>query len=458
MTDGVEKVFIGVAWPYANGPIHMGHVAGCYLPPDIFARYNRMRGRRVLMVSGSDEHGTPITVTAEKEGVSPGEVASRYHRINSQALRDLGVSFDLFTETSTENHRRVVHDLFLRLLDKGHIYRDTMVSPFCPKCLRFLPDRYVEGICPHCGSEGARGDQCDVCGKTLDPEELVEPRCKICGSTPEMRETEHFFLRLSAFEKDLLKYLEDKNYWKANTLRFTRNWLRSGLKDRAITRDITWGVDVPVEGFEDKRIYVWFEAVIGYLSASKEWAQGRGEKGGNPEEWRDFWEDPGCRHYYFLGKDNIPFHTIIWPAMLMGYGGLNLPYNVVANEYLHFRGEKFSKSRGNIVSLPDYLAYLPPDVMRYYLTANMPENRDADFTWEDFIRRVNEELVSTLGNFVHRVLTFTHKHFGAVPPEGTLLDEDREYIDIIEKRVGEVAGALENCEFKKALSSFMEIA
>ncbi len=454
-TGAGRKIFIGVAWPYANGPIHMGHVAGCYLPPDIFSRYQRMRGNMVLMVSGSDEHGTPITVTAEKEGVEPWVVAKRYHRINSESLKGLGIRFDLFTETSTENHKRVAQNFFLRLKDRGYIYPATMRSPFCPKCNRFLPDRYVEGTCPHCGNPFARGDQCDACGRTLDPEELVDPKCKICGTTPEMRETEHFFFRLSAFEKPLLEYLSDKDYWKSNTLRFTRNWLKMGLRDRPITRDITWGIEVPLPGYENKRLYVWFEAVIGYLSASMEWA----ERSGKPDAWEEFWKDPACRHYYFLGKDNIPFHTIIWPAMLMGHGGLNLPYNVVANEYMHFRGEKLSKSRGNVVTIKDYLAHLPPDLLRYYLTANMPENRDTDFSWEDFITRVNEELVSTLGNFVHRVLSFTHRHFGEIPPPPDTLEPlDEEFLEKVKKSVDGVAENLEKCHFRDGLKHLMDIA
>ncbi len=453
-----KKILVAVAWPYANGAIHMGHMAGCYLPPDIFTRYHRMRGNRVLMVSGSDEHGTPITVTAEEEGVSPETVAKRYHRVNMDSLLGMGVFYPhedtLFTETSTENHKEVVQDLFLRLKENGHIFLREMISPYCPKCQRFLPDRYVEGVCPHCDSKGARGDQCDSCGKTLDPVDLILPTCKKCGTAPEMRTTEHFFLRLSAFEEKLLAYTEDKEHWRQNTKRFTENWLRSGLKDRPITRDIKWGVPIPLEGYEDKRIYVWFEAVTGYLSAPKEWALHRGE----PSAWEEFWKDPECKHYYFLGKDNIPFHSIIWPAMLTGYGGLELPYDVVANEYMHFKGEKLSKSRGNVVSVQDYLAHLPPDHLRYYLTANAPENRDSEFTWDDLITRVNEELVSTLGNFVHRVITFTAKNFGEIPEQGALSSMDEEVLAEAKKKTEEVAECIEGCHFKDGMKSLMELA
>ncbi len=450
----MTRFLVGVAWPYANGPIHLGHVAGSLLPPDIFARYHRMCGNEVLMVSGSDEHGTPITVTAEKKGVKPEEIAQKYHKINSKAIEDLGISFDLYFETSHENHKKVVHDIFLKLLDKGHIYKKTMQSPFCNQCKRFLPDRYVEGECPHCGYENARGDQCDDCGKTLDPDELIHPACKFCSSTPEMKETEHFFFKLSAFQNDLKKYISDKEHWRHNTKNFTRNWLESGLRDRAITRDIKWGVKIPLQGYESKRIYVWFEAVIGYLSTSKEWARRQGQE----EKWKDFWMDPACKHYYFLGKDNIPFHTIIWPAILMAYGGLNLPYDVPANEYLKWGGEQFSKSRGISIAIPDVLRKFDPDQVRYYLSINMPEARDADYTIEDFVRRNNDELVSTLGNFIHRVLSFTYNNYGEVPEAKDLSSLDKEALETIEAQVNEVSEHIEHCEFKKAIKTLMELA
>jgi methionyl-tRNA synthetase len=450
----MAKFLVGVAWPYANGPIHLGHVAGSLLPPDIFARYHRMKGDDVLMVSGSDEHGTPITVAAEKKGVSPKEIAQKFHKINSKAIEDLGISFDLYFETSHENHKKVVHDIFLKLLEKDHIYKKAMLSPFCNNCQKFLPDRYVEGQCPHCGYSNARGDQCDDCGKTLDPEELIQPVCKLCNSKPEMRETEHFFLRLSAFQKELENYVADKKHWRHNTKNFTKNWLESGLKDRAITRDITWGIEIPLEGYDDKRIYVWFEAVIGYFSTSKEWARRKGEE----DKWKEFWMDESCRHYYFLGKDNIPFHTIIWPAILMGYGGLNLPYDVPANEYLRWDGEQFSKSRGISVAIPDVLQKYDPDQVRYYLSINMPEIRDADFTFEDFVRGNNDELVSTLGNFIHRVLSFTHKNYGKIPEMKELKDEDKRALEKIITQLNETAEHIELCQFKKAIKSMMELA
>ncbi len=448
------RIFIGVAWPYANGPIHIGHVAGSLLAPDIFARYHRMKGNEVLMVSGSDQHGTPITVTAEKEGVRPEEIAERYHEINAKAIEDLGVSFDLYLKTSHPSHKKVVQEIFLKLLEKGHIYKETMIAPYCENCKRFLPDRYVEGECPHCAKQDARGDQCDECGKTLECSELIEPRCKLCKSEPKMRETEHFFFRLSAFEDPLKEYIKDKDHWRPNTMNFTRNWLQSGLKDRAVTRDLTWGIEIPVEGFEDKRIYVWFEAVMGYFSMSREWARRQGDE----KLWEKFWKEEDCRHYYFLAKDNIPFHTIIWPAILMGYGDLNLPYDVPANEYLRWEGEQFSKSRGISIEVPDILQKYHPDQIRYYLTINMPESRDSDFTWEDFIRRNNDELVSTLGNFIHRAMTFTHKHFGGVPEVKELSREDDEALETIRNQHMKVQDCIEKCEFKKAMKELMELA
>jgi methionyl-tRNA synthetase len=454
----MERLLIGVAWPYANGPIHVGHVAGCYLPPDIFARYHRMKGDEVLMVSGSDQHGTPITITADKEGVKPSDIAERFHEINSLALEKLGISFDLFFKTSHENHKTVVHDIFTKLLDQDLIYKQIMESYFCNSCNRFLPDRYVEGECPHCGYESARGDQCDDCGRTLDPVELIAGKCKLCGSYPEIRETEHFFFKLSEFQDKLLDYSADKDYWRHNTKNFTRNWLASGLRDRAITRDITWGVEIPLEGYDDKRIYVWFEAVIGYLSTSKEWAR----RNGDENKWQEFWQDENTKHYYFLGKDNIPFHTIIWPAILMGYGGLNLPYDVPANEYLKFKGEQFSKSRGISVDIPDYLAVFDPDPLRYYLSINMPENRDADFAWDDFVNRNNTELVGALGNFIHRTLTFTFKHYGTVPPlnqsEPDLPEEDQDALRMIKETYEKVEANIRACQFKAAMKDMMALA
>ncbi|MCK4274824.1 MAG: methionine--tRNA ligase, partial [Dehalococcoidales bacterium] len=388
-----ERIFIGVAWPYANGSLHLGQIAGCYLPADIFARYHRTRGNDVLMVSGSDQHGTPITIKAEQEGKTPAEIAGFYQTEFLDCWQKLGITFDLFTTTGTENHAEVAQDIFLKLLQKGYLYKNTVSQLYCPKCQRFLPDRYVEGVCPSCNSSGARGDQCEVCGKPLNPTELIDPRCRVCGTTPVLKDSEHFFLKLSDFQDRLEKWVEKQGQWRPNVYGLTTRYLKEGLRDRAITRDIEWGVPVPVEGFEDKRIYVWFEAVIGYLSASKEWAKLQAK----PEKWRDFWQGDG-KSYYFIGKDNIPFHTLIWPAMLLGYEGLALPHDVPANEFLTIEGRKISTSRNWAVWLPDYLERYDPDPLRYILSINMPETSDTDFSWREFVRRNNDELVATYGN------------------------------------------------------------
>ncbi|MCX6666918.1 MAG: methionine--tRNA ligase, partial [Euryarchaeota archaeon] len=450
-----EKIYIGVAWPYANGSLHLGHIAGCYLPADIFARYSRMKGKDVLMVSGSDEHGTPITITAEKEKTTPQTIVDRYNKEHTENMKQLGISFDLFTRTTTKNHEEVVRDIFLTLYKKKYIHKKSVDAFHCPKCARFLPDRYIEGKCPYCGDEKARGDQCDECGKLLDPQELLNVRCKICGSTPELRSSEHLFFALSKFESKLLNWLKDKKYWKASVLKFTQNWLENGLNDRAITRDMTWGIKVPVDGFENKRIYVWFDAVIGYLSASKEWS----ERIGEPNKWKEWWNDKKVKHYYFLAKDNIPFHTLIWPSILMGYDeSLNLPYDIPANEYLRLKGEQFSKSRGWAIWVPDILKKFDVDAVRYYLSINMPENKDTNWLWDDFVAKNNDELVGTYGNFVHRVVTFSHNNFGKIPEKGKLNDSDRQAIKKIEEAYKEVDESIGSCSFKKGLRSAMNLA
>jgi len=444
----MERIFVGVAWPYANGSLHLGTLAGCLLPGDIFGRYHRMKGNAVLMVSGSDEHGTPITLTAEKEGVTPKEIVDRYHKEHKENLEQLGIQFENFTRTSNEFHKNVVKKFFLRLYEKGYIYPKKMRAFYCQNCSRFLPDRYVEGVCPYCHGK-ARGDQCEECGATLEPEEILEPKCKICGAEPILKETEHLFFKLSAFEEKLLDWLKDKNFWRDNVINFTLNFIKSGLKDRAITRDIEWGVEVPIEGYENKRIYVWFDAVIGYLSASMEWA----EKIGKPDEWKKWWKDE-AKHYYFLAKDNIPFHTVIWPAMLMAHGGLNLPYDVPANEYLTLSGEQFSKSKGIGIWIPDVLKRFDADAIRYYLSINMPEKHDTDWRWEDFVAKNNNELVAIYGNFIHRVLTFIHKNFGKIPA-GKI---DEEIWQGVVKNFEEIGKAIEACHFKEGMKKVMRIA
>jgi len=449
-----ERIFVAVAWPYANGPLHLGHIAGCYLSADIFARYHRFKGNEVLMVSGSDTHGTPITIRADAEGITPQEVVKRYHAMFLEAWQKLGITFDLFTHTNTENHEKVVHGVFKSLLEKGYIYTGNMLLAYCAQCDRYLPDRYVVGTCPHCGNLRARGDQCDSCGRTLDPQELIDPRCSICGATPEFRESEHFFLKLSAFEKPLLEWVEKQDHWRNNVKNFTRQFLRDGLKDRAISRDLSWGVPIPVDGYDSKRIYVWFEAVIGYLSAAVEWA---GQTGGN---WEDFWKDPATKSYYFIGKDNIPFHSIIWPAIIMAYDeGLNLPYDVPANEFLSLEGQKFSTSQNWAVWLPDYLERYDPDSLRYLLSINMPESGDTNFSWSEFVRRNNDELVATYGNLVNRVLSFTYRNFdGKVPGVQSLDEVDEGLLRVARETMDSVDENLYNCRFKAAIGQAFGLA
>lgn len=452
-----ERIFIGVAWPYANGPLHIGHVAGAYLPPDIFARYHRMRGNQVLMVSGSDEHGTPNTVSAERAGVPTRDYVRRQHAGIAESLMQLGISFDLFTETHTDNHIAATQWFFQTLQAAGLISRARTQAFYDEQARRFLPDRYIEGGCPYCGNPRARGDQCDNCGRTLDPVDLIDPRSKLTGSTPVIRDTEHYFLELPQLEQRLMTYVEAQDHWRPNVRSFVVNWLREGLKARAITRDIDWGVPVPVDDpiFADKRIYVWFDAVIGYYSAALEWAA----RQGTPDAWRDWWQNPAARGYYFIGKDNIPFHTIIWPSMLLGVGGLNLPYDVPANEFLNLEGRKMSTSQDFAVWLPYYLERYDPDALRYFLTINAPEARDADFSWRAFYARNNDELVATYGNAVNRVLTFVARHFASqVPEPGLLTDADDALLDLAHGAFARVGELIEACRFKDALREVMAVA
>lgn len=450
-----ETIFIGVAWPYASGWPHLGHVAGVYLPADIFARYQRLRGNRVLMVSGSDEHGTPITVRADQEGVTPGEIADRYHDVLVDCWGRLGITWDHYTRTGTDNHRTVAQEFFTTLLDGDFIRPDTTDHLYCELDSRFLPDRYVEGICPNCAFESARGDQCDNCGHPLDALDLGDPRCRLCGSTPVVRESEHFFLHLELFEEQLREWIETKQSWRPNVRNFTLGLLDEGLRPRPITRDIAWGVPIPVDGYDEKRIYVWFEAVCGYLSASKEWA----DKTGDAEAWRRWWDaSEDVRAVYFIGKDNIPFHTVIWPAMLMGHGNLQLPADVPANEYLNFRGEQFSRGRNWAVWLPDYLDRHPADPLRFALCSEMPETQDNDFSWETYQRRINTELVATYGNLVHRVLTFAVNNFdGVVPEPGQLEDLEQALLNAIEPAFEEVGREIDLCRFRSALKAALAL-
>ena len=458
-----EHILVCVAWPYAKSATHVGQIVGAYLPADTFARYHRLAGNSVLMVSGSDEHGTPILVDAERQGISPREFVANFHRQICEVWQRLGISWDLYTETGTENHYRITQDFFLTLYDKGYIFKDSMLSPYCPTDRRFLPDRYVEGTCPHCGYTSARGDQCDNCGRVLDPVDLITPRCRLCGSkdsTLEIRSTDHFFLDLPKLQEPLLAWLsEGKEHWRSNVKAFTMNWFKEGLRPRAITRDLDWGVPIPLEGYEDKRIYVWFDAVIGYFSASVEWAA----KQGDPEAWKPWWvpglTEPPVKPYYFIGKDNIPFHAIIWPAMLIGYGNRNLPYDVPANEFMTMSGAKASSSRGNVIWTRDVLDVYDPDTLRYYLSITAPEGRDTDFTYDEMIRRNNDELVATYGNAVHRTLSFLQSKFGGVVPQPQALREaDREILAELDGGFSVVGHNIANCHFKDGLIAAMAVA
>ncbi|MDP8927997.1 MAG: methionine--tRNA ligase [Actinomycetota bacterium] len=444
-----KPVLVAVAWPYANGSLHLGHIAGAYLPADIFARYQRMTGNRVLMVSGSDAHGTPITVRADQEGVTPQEIVERFHPEFLRYWEELGISFDLFTTTMTDNHREVVHDVFRTLRHRGYITKHVTEQFYDPEVGRFLPDRYVEGTCPYCGYDRARGDQCEHCGRTLDPHELLEPRSRLSGASPVPRETEHFFLLLSKFQSPLLEWLRTRQGWRKHVQNWAIGFTEEGLQDRAITRDLEWGVPLPEDELgPNKRIYVWFEAVIGYLSASREWARRQAD----PYAWKDWWENPEAETYYFIGKDNIPFHAVIWPAMLMGYGNLNLPTHIPANQYVTFKGAKASKSAGVGRSVLEYLRDYQPDALRYALASNLPEQQDTDLTEGELVRRINDELVATWGNLVHRVLTMTARNFDRRVPEAGALDrDDQALLDQVDAALEEEAGLLARVELRAAL-------
>lgn len=464
-----EKILVCVAWPYASGPagtgpLHLGHIAGAYLPPDIFARYHRLKGNQVLMVSGSDSHGTPIMVQADKEGISSREVFERNHAVCLDVWQRLGISFDLFTHTDTENHHRVSQDLFLKLREKEFLFQARQKQLYSEVSKRFLPDRYVEGKCPICGYESARGDQCDNCGNILDATQLINPKSKMDGSTPIVREVEHFFFDLPAFTKQLVDWLGAKGYWRPNVMNFTLNYLKQGLQPRPITRDLDWGIPVPLPGFDGKCLYVWFEAVIGYLSASIEWAKNNGK----PDAWKEWWYNQDAKTYYFVGKDNIPFHAIIWPSQLMGVERLyeddptktlNLPYDVPAAEFLNLEGAQFSRSRAWAIWATDFLSRYDADPLRYYLTANAPEQRDTEFTWHDFIRRNNDELVATWGNLVNRSLSFTAKHFeGKTPPPGLMTQSDAKLLAQIDVAFEPIGNLIAACRFKQALGEVMALA
>jgi len=463
-----NPILVSVAWPYANADIHVGNIVGAYLPADIFARYHRLKGNQVLMVSGSDAHGTPITVRADAEGKTALEVSEAFHRRFLELFLKLGLTYDLFTTTHTENHFRVSQDIFLRLRDNGYLFTQTEQQWYSPDEKRFLPDRYVEGECYICHYPNARGDQCDKCGNLLDATQLIKPRAKTHGGLLELRDTEHFYLDLAKLTPALSRYLSaDKDHWRAQVLNPSRAQVESGeLRGRAITRDLDWGIPVPVEGWREagKRLYVWFEAVIGYLSASIEWSKNHGR----PEAWKQWWYAADAKTFYFIGKDNIPFHAVIWPAELAGIERLyeddvtktlHLPYDVPANEFLNLEGQKISGSRNWAVWGLDFLERYDADALRYYLTAIMPETRDAEWEWQGFFNHNNDELVATWGNLANRVLTFAYKHWeGVVPDPGELRPQDTEILAKVEAGFEGVGQLLEQVKLRGALGAVVALA
>ncbi len=463
-----SSVLTAVAWPYANGPRHIGHVSGFGVPSDVFSRYQRMAGNRVLMVSGTDEHGTPILVQADAEGIPPMELADRYNRVIVDDLQGLGLSYDLFTRTTTRNHYAVVQELFRTLHKNGYLVAKSTTGAISPSTGRTLPDRFVEGTCPICGYDGARGDQCDNCGNQLDPADLINPRSKINGETPKFVESEHWFLDLPALADSLGDWLRGRTGWRPNVLRFSLN-LIDDMRPRAMSRDIDWGIPIPLEGWQDrgdKKLYVWFDAVIGYLSASIEWAA----RTGDPEAWREWWTDPSAVSHYFMGKDNITFHSQIWPAELLGYrgagarggepgplGALELPTEVVSSEFLTMSGSKFSTSRGTVIYVRDFLREFGPDALRYFIAVAGPESQDTDFTWDEFVRRTNFELANEWGNLVNRSVSMAFKNFGAIPRPGTMTDADAALLASAQAAFDTVGADLARSRFRSAAGEAMRV-
>ena len=450
-----EKILVTAALPYANGPLHLGHLAGAYMPADVYVRYQRLKGSDVIFICGSDEHGVPITIRADRERISPQQVVDRFHGMMKESFSRLGIRFDNYSRTSLPLHHKISQDIFLKLHELGYIKEQEVRQYYCAFCHRFLPDRYIEGECPHCHHGGARGDQCEACGRWLEPEQLISARCKVCGSAPEVRDTKHWYFGLSRFQPDLEKWQASKTHWKSNVREFCTGWFSEGLTDRPITRDIDWGIPVPLEGAEGKVLYVWFDAPIGYISSTVEWARNRGE----PERWREYWCNPDTRLVHFIGKDNIVFHAIVWPAVLMAHGGFILPDNIPANEFLNIEGEKLSTSRNWAVWVDDYLEVFPPDPLRYYLAANAPENKDSDFAWKDFQVRNNSELADILGNLVNRSLSFIEKHFAArIPAAEELSESDRGVLAAIGKTAATIGSLLEDFQVRRAVAELMNLA
>jgi methionyl-tRNA synthetase len=462
MTDH-KRILVTAALPYANAPIHLGHLAGAYLPSDIYVRYQRLAGREIVFLCGSDEHGVPITITAEKEGITPQQVVDRYHALNRAAFEKFGMSFDNYSRTSLPIHHETALAFFLDFHRRGVLKEKQEKQFFDPKANMFLPDRYVEGTCPICAHPEARGDQCEKCGSFLNPVELLNPKSKISGQTPVLRETSHFYFPLGDFQKRLEAYVAGANQrdgWKENVLQYCRSWFTDGLQDRAVTRDLDWGVKIPLAGFERKVLYVWFDAVLGYISSTKEWSN----RIGKPELWKQFWLDDGTKYVAFIGKDNVVFHCIVFPAMLMAWNDTHdrkyvLPENVPANEFLNFGGQKFSKSRGIGIGVEEFLSRFPADPLRYYLATALPEYRDSDFLWKDFQAKNNNELADILGNFVNRTLAFAQRTFdGTVPPRAELAAIDAAMIETLRRVPPAAAQCFEEYRFRDGLQEVMNLA
>lgn len=458
-----EKVLVTSALPYANGKIHLGHLSGAYLPADIYVRYKRLNGDDIVYICGSDEHGVPITITADKEKVTPKEIIDRYHEANKNAFEKFGMSFDIYSRTSLPIHHQTAQEFFKCFYDQGLLVEKKSLQFYDEKVKMFLPDRYVEGTCPRCGNEEARSDECEKCGSLYDPSELKNPKSKITGETPILKETSHYFFPLGKYQKRLEEYIaemSEKYGWKENVLQYCRGWFDDGLKDRAVTRDLDWGVKVPLDGVQNKVLYVWFEAVLGYISATKELSLQKG----NPDFWKNYWQDEKTKYIAFIGKDNVVFHTIIFPAMLMAWNDARedkfvLPQNVPANEFLNFEGKKFSKSRGWGIDVDEFLELFPADLLRYTLAANLPENKDTDFYWKEFQARTNGELADILGNFINRTLTFTFKHFdGKVPQRNKLEKIDEEMLSLLKEAPAKISDLLERFKIKDAVFEMLNVA
>ena len=458
-----DRILVTAALPYANGPIHLGHLAGAYLPADLYVRYQRLKRRDVLFICGSDEHGVAITITADKEHIRPQDVVDRYHEINRKAFDRFGMSFDNYSRTSIPLHHKTTQEFFADFHGRSILREKKEKQFYDPVAKKFLPDRYVEGTCPVCGQPDARGDQCEKCGSYLNPLELKDPRSKLSGGIPEVRETSHWYFPLGEFQTRLEEYIRERTTqeeWKENVLNYCRGWFKDGLKDRAVTRDLDWGVRVPVAGYEQKVVYVWFDAVLGYITSTREWA----ERQGTPDAWEQYWLSPTTKYVAFIGKDNVVFHCIVFPAMLMAWNDAHdakyvLPQNVPANEFLNFEGQKFSKSRGWGIDVDEFLEKFPADPLRYYLTMNLPEYRDSDFTWKEFQAKNNNELADIFGNLINRTLAFAVRTFnGSVPACGVLQDRDREMLALAQRTPAAAGAFMEGYHFRDGLTEVMNLA